>query len=293
MKKQILTGAMLEKLVLGREDWGSKNTRQSYESLIKQMKAFSNGRFPVREIDEQYCRELTDFLSARLKQSSVRGYLERLSTLMKAAKKEGLVSELPEIDLSALMPKRENAEKVFLTKEELMRMQRAECPAESTKNAFLFSCYTGLLKGEVQDLRWDAIRLSGSGLVLTRPVENSDEVVRVPIVEPAREILQTAEREYANLPQEQRDDKVFHLFSSMTLNEHIKKWAKNANIDKNVNFMTSRHTFATMALRAGIDLYVLARWCGLNNVASAEVYADLVRRDYHSNSEMLEAAFSV
>jgi hypothetical protein len=32
MKKQILTGAMLEKLVLGREDWGSKNTRQSYES---------------------------------------------------------------------------------------------------------------------------------------------------------------------------------------------------------------------------------------------------------------------
>ena len=291
-KVQLLTGGLLEQVVLERSDWGSKSTRQSYESLIKQMRTFANGGFENRVVDEQYCRELADFLSTRLKPSSVRNYLERLSTLMKAVKKNGMVSEIPEVELFTMMPKRETAEKVFLTKEELTRMRSADCPAESTKNAFLFSCYTGLLKGEVQELRWDAIRLNGNGLVLSRPVENSSEEVKVPIIEPAREILQDAEKEYVTLPREQQDDKVFHLFSNMTINDHIKRWAKNAGITKHINYMTSRHTFATMALRAGVDLYVLAKWCGYNNVSSAEVYAELIGRNGRSDSDILEMAFA-
>lgn len=287
-----LTGGMLEQMVLGRKEWGSKSTRQSYESLVKQMRAFANGGFESRVIDEEYCRDLTNFLQSRLKPSSVRNYLERLTTLLRTVKKNGLVKEVPQVDLQALMPPRESSEKVYLTKEELHRMADAECAAESTKMAFLFSCYTGLLKGEVQDLRWDAIRLNGTGLVLTRPVENSDEKVKVPIVEPAREILQDAEREYSSLPLERQDDKVFHLLSNTTINVHIKDWAKAAGIEKNVNYMTSRHTFATMALRAGVDLYVLAKWCGYSNVANAEVYADLIGRNMRSDSEMLEAAFA-
>lgn len=287
-----LTGQVLERMVQERETWGSRSTRQGFESLIKQMHAYTPDDFEGRIVDESYCRGLTDFLLTKVKPSSARNYLERLTTLLRAVKREGLASEVPQIELSALMPKREVAEKVFLTKEELLRMQRAECPAESTKQAFLFSCYTGLLKGEVQELRWDAIRLNGSGLELSRPVENSEEQVRVPLVEPAKEILQNAEREYSNLPQEQRDERVFHLFSNMTINEHIKRWAREAGIAKHVNYMTYRHTFATMALRAGVDLYVLAKWCGYNNVASAEVYADLIRRNPHSDTERLEAAFA-
>ncbi len=313
---QPLTGGLLEQMVMGRNDWGSKSTKQSYESLIKQMRAYvsqaelqeqklhdtsatqgqgstlTNGDFESRVIDEVYCRELADFLLTRLKPSSARNYLERLTTLMKAVKKNGMVSDIPDIELFTIMPKRESAEKVFLTKDELLRMRSADCPAESTKNAFLFSCYTGLLKGEVQDLRWDAIRLNGNGMVLSRPVENSDEEVKVPLIEPAREILQDAEKEYVTLPEEQQDDKVFHLFSNMTINDHIKRWARNAGITKHINYMTSRHTFATMALRAGVDLYVLAKWCGYNNVSSAEVYADLIGRNGRSNSEILETAFA-
>lgn len=287
-----LTGGLLEEVVMNRNDWGSKSTRQSYESLVKQMRAFGNGGFETREIDEEFCRELADFLSKRLKPSTVRNYLERLSTLFKIVKTNGLVASVPQIEIVSLMPKREKAEKVFLTKDELQRMEKAECPAESTKRAFLFSCYTGLLKGEVQELKWDAIRLSGNGLVLSRPMENSDESVKVPIIEPAKEILQDVEREYSVLPREKQDDRVFHLYSGVTMNEHIKKWAVNARIDKHINYMTSRHTFATMALRAGIDLYVLAKWCGYSDIRSAEVYSEMIGPGKLSDSDVLEAAFA-
>lgn len=289
---QPLTGGLIEDLVLSRDDWKSKSTRQSYESLVKQMRSYANGGFETRVIDERYCRELADFLLAKLKPSSARNYLERLSTLFKTAKRNGMVAEVPALDISSLMPERRDAEKVFLTKEELGRMQNTECPAESTKQAFLFSCYTGLLKGEVRELSWDSIRLSGSGMVLIRPVENSEEKIKVPIIEPAREILQNIEREYSSLPQDSQDDRVFHLYSNMTINDHIKRWAKDAGVNKNVNYMTSRHTFATMALRAGVDLYVLAKWCGYSNVSSAEVYAEMVGKTGRSDSEILASAFA-
>ena len=291
-RTQPLTGGLLERMVRGRTDWGSASTRQSYESLIKQMRAYAGEDFERRRVDDVYCRELAAYLGGRLKPSTVRIYLERLTTLLRTVRREGLAVEVPQEGLSSLMPRREGAEKVYLDKEELWRMQRAECPAESTKRAFLFSCYTGLLKGEVQELTWDAIRLSGNGLVLTRAVENSDERVRVPIVGPAREILQGVEREYAALPPDRQDERVFHLHSGMTINEHIKKWARNAGVKKHINYMTSRHTFATMALRAGVDLYVLAKWCGYSNVSSAEVYADMVGRSTRSDSEILESAFA-
>lgn len=115
------------------------------------------------------------------------------------------------MDIKALLPRPEDAEKVFLTKEELRRMPHADCPTKSTKQAFLFSCYTGLLMGEVKDLLWDNIRYSGNGLVLSRPVENSDERVKVPLIEPARESLSSLEQEHSSLHHEQQDDHVFHL----------------------------------------------------------------------------------
>ena len=88
-EKQLLTGGLLEQMVLDKNDWGSKSTQQSYESLIKQMRAFANGGFETRVVDEQYCRDLTEFMLNRVKPSSTRNYLERLTTLMRMLKKNG------------------------------------------------------------------------------------------------------------------------------------------------------------------------------------------------------------
>ena len=288
----VLTCGAIEEAVLRRTDWRSKSTRQGYEALVVQLKGYADDDFAEREVDEEFCRGFTNYLLANVKPTSARSYLEKLRTLTRQMKKRGEIATLPQVELRTLMPPRESAQKVYLTRDELRAMQEAPCPAESTKQAFLFSCYTGLLKGEVQDLKWDAIRLNGNGLELMRTVEHSGEQVRVPIVEPAREILESAERAYGSLPEGEQDERVFHLLSGITINDHIRRWAQAAGVAKHINYMTSRHTFAIMALRAGVDLYVLARWCGYSNVAAAQGYADLVGRNVRSDSELLEAAFA-
>ena len=284
-------GAILQQVATARRDDQSLSTRQGYDALLNHLRDFAGDGFDKRVVDEDYVGDFAEFLNARVKKSSVRGYIDRLKALVRAAKNLGLIDIMPEIDFTKLVPKDKGAEKVFLTKDELQRMCLAESPMQSTKNAFLFSCYTGLLIGEVEQLRWDSIRYSGMGPVLVRRVEGLDEMVKIPVIQPANNILKTLESEYAQLPAEQRDDRVFHLCSETAIGKHLRLWADNAHIDKKINYSTSRHTFATMALRAGIDLLVVARWCGYTKVQSAQVYADLVDRVERSDGEILEAAF--
>ena len=73
------------------------------------------------------------------------------------------------------------------------------------------------------------------------------------------------------------DEPIFKLpTSDATINYHIKKWVKNGHIDKAISFHCSRHTFATMTLTAGTDIYTTSKLLGHTSVHTTEIYADVV-----------------
>ena len=59
-------------------------------------------------------------------------------------------------------------------------------------------------------------------------------------------------------------------------NRALKTMAKRAGINKLVTFHTSRHTFATMTLTAGTDIYTTNKLLGHTSVHTTEIYADVV-----------------
>ncbi len=74
------------------------------------------------------------------------------------------------------------------------------------------------------------------------------------------------------------DDHVFDLPSPSMMNILIKPWAKAAGIDKRFTFHTARHTFATMMLTLGADLYTTSKLLGHADVKMTQVYAKIINQ---------------
>ena len=78
------------------------------------------------------------------------------------------------------------------------------------------------------------------------------------------------------------DKKVLHrAISSHTAytNKDLKVIAKLAKFDKHIHFHTSRHTFATRALRKGMRIEYVSRLPGHTNIKTTQVYAKIVNQD--------------
>lgn len=74
------------------------------------------------------------------------------------------------------------------------------------------------------------------------------------------------------------EEKVFDLPSVPCINALIKPWAKAAGITKHFTFHTARHTFATMMLTLGADLYTTSKLLGHVDVRMTQVYAKIVNK---------------
>ena len=67
-------------------------------------------------------------------------------------------------------------------------------------------------------------------------------------------------------------DKVFPNAPTLgCANRALKHMAKNAGIAKLVTFHTSRHTFATLTITAGADIFTTSKLLGHTNVHTTEI----------------------
>ena len=83
------------------------------------------------------------------------------------------------------------------------------------------------------------------------------------------------------LPERKTDDNdgtlVFaELPSRPVINKVLRQWVAAAGIDKKITYHTSRHTFGTMMMTVGADLYTTCKLMGHADVRTTQIYAKIV-----------------
>jgi len=160
-------------------------------------------------------------------------------------------------------------EKTYLTIDEVKTLIATPCTNEETKRAFLFSCFSGFRISDIKRLRWGDLK-------------TMDDIMYADVVQKktGNRILQPIDQAaMAWLPErgDAADEaNVFHLNELSSVEIHIRKWCKSAKIDKHVSFHTSRHTFATMLISLGEDLYVTSQLLGHKDIRMTQIYAKVI-----------------
>lgn len=241
-----------------------KNSRENNENMVNHLEDFRKNA-TLAEINRDFYKKFVDHLLNKLSVNSARLIAVLLKARLHDAYIDGMIANMP--DLYGIVPKKESTDIDFLTLDELKAMVSTELPKEiktpeEIKNPFLFCCFTGLRFSDVKALRWENIE--NSTIVLR--MKKTKEIVRVPISENARRFL----------PEEQEKGLVFKIGPLNTLTRGLKLWAKEAGIKKDLHFHMSRHTFGTLALDNGADIYTVSKLLGHRNVETTQIYAKVL-----------------
>ena len=83
---------------------------------------------------------------------------------------------------------------------------------------------------------------------------------------------------------------MFKAISSATAytNKDLKEIARLAKITKNVHFHTSRHTFATRAIRKGMRMEYASKILGHSNLKTTQIYAKIVNEELDKAMEVFD-----
>jgi len=224
---------------------------------------------PVRfaDVTPEWLHKFRDYLKRQgLAPNSIATYLDTMKTALNKAVKAQIIAQNPFLFADRVQRKR--TQRTYLTVEEIRLLVSTTCNQPEVRRAFLFACLTGLRISDVRSLRWKDIRADGLHIIQRK----TGDYTHVPLSDQARELLGTPDND-------QRRATVFALpFSDDMFNRYLGKWSKAAGLDKHITSHVARHTFATMLVSEGVDLYAVQHLLGHRDVKVTQQYAKLVDR---------------
>lgn len=203
-----------------------------------------------------------------LSQSSKVSYFNKLKACLNQAFKDGIIASNPADAVKGF--KLGESERQYLTIEEVKKLEGTDCKYPFLKRAFLFACFTGLRKSDIQKLTWSEVReFNGyTRLVFKQKKTGNQEYLDIP---------RAAEKYLGKRGDAELTDLVFpHFKYSSETSLELRRWALAAGITKDFTFHCSRHTFAVLLLNSGTDIYTVSKLLGHRELATTQIYAHLI-----------------
>lgn len=238
----------------------------NWQRVLELLKLYIGGDYlSFSQIDNRVIENFKTYLLTTPCGGNKKGTISRNTaatyfSIFKAALKQTFVDGYLTIDLSAKIKgiQEQESRREYLTVEELNTLAGTPCERDILKRAALFSALTGLRHCDIQKMRWKEIQIEGDNARLHFTQQKTKGVEYMPISAQALQLCGE---------QGQPEQLIFEdLPDPAWISKPLKRWIEAAGISKRITFHCFRHTYATLQLSSGTDIYTVSKMLGHTNV---------------------------
>ncbi len=247
----------------------------NWERTIAYFKDFTGDQILFSEMNVKLAEEFRNFLlsSPKANEKSVgisRNTAATYFSIFKAVLKQAFIDGFLTFDLSAKLQgiSEEETRREYLTLDELNKLVKTPCKNNILNRAAIFSALTSLRHCDIKKLKWKEVNINGNQINLHFTQKKTKGVEYTPISNQA--FLMCGE------PQSPERLVFEDLPAPSWISRPLKKWVENAGITKKITFHCFRHTFATLQLTNGTDIYTVSKMLGHTDIKTTQIYAKVV-----------------
>lgn len=246
---------------------------------------FTNGKCRFADLSVDLCKKFKDYLlneaikrrdGFRICNNTASAYYCLFRACLAQAYKERYLKENLNDYLDKIPVTKTHKE--FLTMEEAKMLKNTPCDIDVLKRASIFSILTGFRISDIMSLQWEHISIApDGGPCVRKKIQKSNRWETIYISE---EALSYCGYRYETGP-------VFYGLQRNMIYKPLERWIKAAGITKHITFHCFRHTFATLQLANGTDIYTVSHQLAHQNVQTTQIYADLVDEKRRASANAL------
>lgn len=253
------------------------SSMKKWKNLTYHLMNYSGGDLFFSEVTPAWLEDFRKYLLAKLKRNTADTYFSTMKAALNKALNDDIIVKNPfnkvePIGRDRPLPK-------YLTEEELSMLIKQPWETNvKVRNAFLFSCYTGLRYGDITRITWkNIIKNNGRNYIDVVQMKTSYEEL-IPLSENAKKYL--PEKIHEN-------QRLFPLSHYENTNRTLNRWAKKAGLKKRISYHVSRHTFATLLLSNGVDIYTVSKLLGHTDIKHTQIYARVIDKKKEEAVDLL------
>lgn len=286
----MLFGAYYDQLCQARLGVESRGNWGNWLSAKRHMQRYDPNweRLTFRDITPEWVKGFREYLDKRaiahddnaakktqdqlqyLSENSKYSYFNKLRACLNQAYEERIIPHNPMRGIEGFRVA--DGTRMYLTIEEVKLLAQTECGFPEIKRAFLFSCLTGLRRSDIVKLTWSEVHQQGDHTRLIFKQKKTGGQEYLDINQQAADLIGTERGK--------PDDPVFgDILCTSATNHYIKLWCARAGIHKEITFHCGRHTFATMMLDLGADIYTVSKLLGHRELTTTQIYAKVMDKN--------------
>lgn len=247
----------------------------NWYSMLKHFKEYCPTDVNFQNIDKAFVESFKEYLDTKaigqaqkaLSQNSKYSYFGKFKAALKQSVVDGILKNNPANGVPHF--KQGEVQREFLTLVELQKVANSDCELPQLKKAFIFSALTGLRWSDIEKMKWSEIQYSNEMGYYIRFIQKKTKGAEtLPISDQAVQLL--GERKDEN------EIVILGLNYSAWTNLKLQQWMMNAGISKTITFHCARHTYATLQLSLGTDIYTVSKLLGHKELRTTQIYAKVI-----------------